>query len=301
MHYIVIIGVIAVIVVFQLRSKPLKNNLFIITTIILAFILSLSACKKLDRGRGPLPPPPPTVPIKPEPPKVVPPAPVVVQPNYNPEVPIQPIPDGRNLPTPPKILFQKPSDRHTRQDFIDRYNITGEMKELIVACDYDNSTVRNTAVLLGGFAPGEFNLGQVCEIFDYGYNNWKYVNDPVTEEYFSKASETLKNGLNGDCDDFAILLCSMILAIGGEARINFAYDATSGHAFTEVNIGKTNQSEVQRYMSARYNNAQLWHRKDNQGNIWMNLDWQAGSPGGKYWEYSGGTSFNIIRNLYERL
>ncbi|GHT47071.1 hypothetical protein AGMMS49965_24950 [Bacteroidia bacterium] len=175
------------------------------------------------------------------------------------------------------------------------------MKDLIVACDYDNSTVRNTAVLLGGFSPGEFNLGQVCEIFDYGYNNWKYVNDPVTGDYFSRASETLKNGLNGDCDDFAILLCSMLLSIGGDARINFAYDASSGHAFTEVNIGKTNQSEVQRYLSARYNNAQMWHRKDSQGNIWLNLDWQAQYPGGKYWDYNRGTSFNIIRNMCEHL
>ena len=204
-------------------------------------------------------------------------------------------------PTPPSIDFNRPEMRYSRNDYITNHNITGEMRELIVACDYDNPTVRNNSVALVGASPGVFNLGQICDIFDFCYINWSYVNDPITSDYFSKASESINNGLNGDCDDFSILLCSMILSIGGEARINFAYDATSGHAFTEVNIGRTNQSEVQRYLSARYNNAQMWHRKDNQGNLWLNMDWQAEYPGGKYWKYNHGVCFNLIRNTLESL
>jgi hypothetical protein len=204
-------------------------------------------------------------------------------------------------PYPPKIIFDKPGIRYSRSEYISNHNIVGEMKELIVACDYDDPTVRNNSVALVGASPGEFNLGQICDIFDFSYTNWSYVNDPITNDYYSKASETIKNGLNGDCDDFAILLCSMILSVGGEARINFAYDTSSGHAFTEVNIGRTNQSEVAKYLSARYHNAQMWHRKDNQGNVWLNMDWQARYPGGEYWKYDSGTCFNIIRNTLQSL
>ena len=214
---------------------------------------------------------------------------------------LKPIVHSDNLPYPPEIDFKGLANYHTREEYIEYHNITGSMKDLIIACDYDNPTVRNNTANLVYASPGNFNLGQICDIFDFCYTNWSYVNDPITGDYYAKASETLKQGLNGDCDDFAILLCSMILSIGGEARISFAYDASSGHAFAEVNIGKTNQSEVQRYLAARYNDAQMWHRKDNEGNLWLNLDWQAQYPGGRYWKYNYGTSFNIIRNIYEIL
>jgi transglutaminase-like putative cysteine protease len=214
---------------------------------------------------------------------------------------LKPIIHNSDLPYSPQIEYEKPALSCTRDEYIENHDITGSMKDLIVACDYDNPTVRNNTANLVHSSSGNFNLGQVCDIFDFCYINWSYVNDPITKDYYSKASETLRNGLNGDCDDFAILLCSMILSIGGEARINFAYDTTSGHAFTEVNIGKTNESKVQRYLKARYNDAQMWHRKDSEGNLWLNLDWQAEYPGGKYWKYNHGTCFNIIRNIYENL
>jgi hypothetical protein len=175
------------------------------------------------------------------------------------------------------------------------------MQKLIIACDYKNTRVRNKAVSLAGRSPGEFNLGQVCEIFDYCYKRWKYVNDPISGDYYSPASETLENGLNGDCDDFAILMCSMILSIGGEARINFAYGNDGGHAFTEVNIGYTEENEVYSYLIRRYGKNNIMKHIDNLGNNWLNLDWQAGYPGGKYWNYNGGISLYIIQNFCENL
>jgi hypothetical protein len=214
---------------------------------------------------------------------------------------LKPVQHDDNLPVPPQIDFTRPTGSRTRNEYIEYYNITGEMKELIVACDYDNPTVRNNSVALVALSSGNFNLGQICDIFDFCYSNWSYVNDPVTRDYYAKASETLRNGLNGDCDDFAILLCSMILSIGGEARINFAYDAASGHAFAEVNIGKTDRRIVERYLTARYGHSEMWHKEDRNGNWWLNLDWQGQYPGAKYWKYSNGTCFNIIRNEMYKL
>ena len=209
---------------------------------------------------------------------------------------LKPLIHKGNLPVPPVIDFLRPLSSHTRAEYIEQFNIIGKMKDLIVACDYDNPTVRNNAAALVSLSSGSFNLGQICDIFDFCYINWSYVNDPITMEYYSKASETLKNGLNGDCDDFAILLCSMILAIGGEARINSAQDDTSGHAFSEVNIGKTNRDAVKLYLVARYGVSEMQHKVDSSGNWWLNLDWQGEYPGARYWTYNRGVCFNIIRN-----
>jgi hypothetical protein len=278
-------------------------------TLIIALILSLASCgrsrRRSHRGRTPreniVTPEEKkdtvymVVPTQPD-------VPIVTPNNSDGDVIIpsskklKPVVHGDNLPTPPQIDFIRPTGSRTRSEYINYYNITGEMEELITACDYDNPSVRNNSAALVSLSPGNFNLGQICDIFDFCYMNWSYVNDPVTREYYAKASETLKNGLNGDCDDFAILLCSMILSIGGEARINFAYDATSGHAFTEVNIGKTDRRAVERYLTARYGYAEMWHKEDGNGNWWLNLDWQGQYPGAKYWKYNNGTCFNIIRN-----
>lgn len=88
----------------------------------------------------------------------------------------------------------------------------------------------------------------------------------------------------------------MILSIGGEARINFAYGQDGGHAFTEVNIGKT---EIEEYISKRYkkvyDHSGIWTRTDKDGNNWLNLDWFAKHPGGKYFDYTHGTTFYIIQ------
>ena len=213
---------------------------------------------------------------------------------------LKPLVHDKDLPTPPKIEFTRPQNICTREQYINYHSLTGEMKDLIVACDYDNSTVRNNAVALVSLSPGSFNLGQICDIFDFCYLNWSYVNDPITRDYNAKASETLKNGLNGDCDDFAILMCSMILAVGGEARISFAYKERKGHAFAEVNLGTTNRSEVKEYLLARYGRVEL-HYKEEDGNWWLNLDWSGRYPGAQYWNYDRGTCFNIIRNVYKEL
>lgn len=213
---------------------------------------------------------------------------------------LKPLVHDKNLPSPPKIKFSRPQNVYTRDEYITYHEITGEMKDLIVACDYDNSTVRNNAVALVSVSPGSFNLGQICDIFDFCYENWSYVNDPIAREYYAKASETLKNGLNGDCDDFAILVCSMILAVGGEARISFAYNDDDGHAFAEVNIGSTDRSDVEKYLLARYGKAELNHKEEGD-DWWLNLDWWGQYPGAKYWDYQGGTCFNIVRNIYQDL
>ena len=201
--------------------------------------------------------------------------------------------------TPPPTIHFLVSEHKKKilQELFKDSNFFKNKKQLIDACDYTNSIVRNEAVSIAGKDDGEYNIGQICDIFDYCYNNWKYVNDPKEKEIFEYASNTISNGLNGDCDDFAVLMCSMILSIGGEARINFAYQKDQGHAFTEVNIG---ENKVDDYISKRYkdvySNSGIYSRIDKDGNHWLNLDWFAKYPGGDYFEYENGTSYYIIQH-----
>ena len=71
---------------------------------------------------------------------------------------------------------------------------------------------------------GNYNLAQVCDIWEYCYKNWIYINDPNGEDYFSPASNTIKIGLKGDCDDYAILIAALVQAIGGTSRVVTASD-----------------------------------------------------------------------------
>lgn len=180
-----------------------------------------------------------------------------------------------------------------------------ELKQLEVACDYNNPITRDFAVSIAGKASGEFNVEQVCYIFDaIRPPRWHYVNDPQGEDYFSKASHTIKDAnLSGDCDDFAILMYSLMTAVGGEARIVFAYNKRQGgHAFAELNIGNANLNQLHKKIQLQFSDYEidrLYYRTDSSGSKWLNLDWWASYPGGKYMDFDKSTIFYPSKNYYE--
>lgn len=208
----------------------------------------------------------------------------------------------KKISKPPDIIYEVSTHRKVIiAELTKKCNYSGNKEELVKACDYKN--VRNIGVILAGNSQGEFNLGQICEIWDYCRKNWRYVNDPVTS-YVSSASNTIKTGYSGDCDDFAVLICSLLISIGGETRINYANNKESGHAFTEVNIGKTDLGKIENYISKKYNinfdqNIKLNYRLDKEGNRWLNLDWFSRYPGGEYFNFSSGTSYYVLHNYCE--
>jgi hypothetical protein len=207
-----------------------------------------------------------------------------------------------DLPNPPRISFNVSRQRQTfLKDLFKGCNLSGDKKQLLEACDFSSLEVRDFAIRMAGNSPGTFNLGQVCDMFDHCFTNWKYVNDPNGENYIAKASETVLNGFNGDCDDFAVLMCASVMAIGGEARISYAYKGKKGHAFTEINLGNTPQEIVTNYLSKRYKLKSVNGKRDKNGNWWLNLDWFAGYPGGPYYKYASGQRFYILQNYCESL
>ena len=173
--------------------------------------------------------------------------------------------------------------------------------------DVDNELTRDFYLKLASKNPGSYNVSQIAYIYTYLYTNWKYVNDPTGREYFAKASESIKNGLVGDCDDFAILLASCIEGIGGRARIVFAQNPTEGHAYTELRIAD-NEEEAKKIMEGILNSANVIYgqnlqssynyRKGEDGVIWMNLDWTSPTPGGEYFEATKEVVFDTLANSY---
>lgn len=172
------------------------------------------------------------------------------------------------------------------------------------ACDYRNDCTRNFATSIAGKAEGPFSekgINQVCEIFKYLYNKWKYVNDPKGADYYAKASESIAvSHFTGDCDDFAILMASCVMAIGGEARITFSFKPDGGHAFTEVDISQFDFDEVLSTVADYFPNVTSLNTRDSRK--WLNLDWSASHPGGNYYDGSRNEfyEYDFSRNRWER-
>ncbi|MEI6880673.1 MAG: transglutaminase domain-containing protein, partial [Bacteroidota bacterium] len=118
------------------------------------------------------------------------------------------------------------------------------LNTLVGAVDISNEITNDFAVRLASKFPGKYNIGQICQIYDYLVKNWKYVNDSDKMENFRSASRTINNNFAGDCDDFAILIAAMIESIGGDTRISLAYNDEGGHAFTEV-LATENKENMQ--------------------------------------------------------
>lgn len=178
-------------------------------------------------------------------------------------------------------------------------NCSDNCNMLKVVVDFKNPTTRNFAINLASKSPGEYNFGQICAIFDHLYNNWKYVNDPSGAEYVAKASESISvANLSGDCDDFAVTMCACIIAIGGNARINTSWGRRGGHAFTEVDVTGLSETEMRKSISklfSHYSIKNLCSRQSN-GRVWLNLDWQAAYPGGKYFQFEECTIYEKDAN-----
>lgn len=197
--------------------------------------------------------------------------------------------------------YNRDEDNFNAEEFFSK-GAQGELDKLVKACDYLNAITRDFAVKNAGKSGGAFHTEQVLYIYDaIRPPNWHYVNDPKGYNYVSKASNTISRAnLSGDCDDFALLMYSLIMSIGGEARIVYAWTEDTGHAFCEVKITDTDSKDlkkkIQRHFSD-YSVQEVWYR-DDKGELWLNLDWWAAYPGGKYWKYSTEVVFYPHQNRF---
>lgn len=183
-----------------------------------------------------------------------------------------------------------PEVRYNQKDLFIRTN------EIVDPLD---PSVRELATGLAIKYPGEYNIYQVCAIFDYIKENIQYVSDPRGVDQWSAPGETLKIGA-GDCDDYAILLASMIESIGGTTRIYM----TDTHAFATVYIGSGEAAEnIVEAISSYYGPVTVYYATDDHGS-WLILDptasmYAGGLPGtaaptSSGWTYTNTSAVDII-------
>ena len=124
---------------------------------------------------------------------------------------------------------------------------------------------------------------QYFAVFKEINKRWNYVNDPKGQEYFARGSESLLY-FSGDCDDHAILMCAAIKSIGGSMRLIH----TGRHMYPELLIGTEKDLETAIYLinkelfAEESKNKTIYFHRDENGKIWLNLDYTARYPGGPF-------------------
>jgi len=185
------------------------------------------------------------------------------------------------------MMIDTPVPKYVISSKLKPFNGSSEIKDAI---DFNNPEVRNFAVSatrknFEKFASNSQNrkIIQCFAVFKEINTKWNYVSDPSNQEYFAKASETVKH-LSGDCDDHSIFMAACIKAIGGTPRLV----RTKGHIYPELLIGTKKDLELVSYLikrklfPAESRGQKIHYHTDSQGNVWLNLDYTKHYPGGNF-------------------
>ena len=149
-----------------------------------------------------------------------------------------------------------------------RYNPAYYFKKINRLVEPAEPDVRNRAAEVARSYPGAYNIYQVCALFDMVKEEVEYVSDPRGNDIWESANVTLRIGA-GDCEDQAILLSSMLEAVGGTTRVYL----TDTHAFAAAYIGNgTDSTETAvKGVRAYYGNVDVNYLTDEYGS-WLMLD-----------------------------
>ncbi len=108
--------------------------------------------------------------------------------------------------------------------------------------DPDNPTVQSIKTEIQSKWGDNYTTAHVAAAFDYVYDHIKYSPEPEGADHWQSVAETLKKG-EGDCEDHAILLASIIDALGGTTRMC----VISNHAFATVYFGGTEEEAMKNW------------------------------------------------------
>jgi len=193
------------------------------------------------------------------------------------------------------LLFSIESDGWSQSyDYSEDY---GPMNDIAMKLELGdrNNKVANASVEITRDVPGEFSINQVGAIYNSLVQGWSYLSDPNSQESYKSASLTLEDGIRagvvgaGDCDDFAILMASLIDALGGSARIIKAQDLevveTSRHAYAELYLGRRDDPQLkalQEWILDEYGISSIPGIINDSEGVWLNLDYNSSYIGGPF-------------------
>ncbi len=137
-----------------------------------------------------------------------------------------------------------------------------------------------------------YDIEAVCAVFDYVNGQWEYRYDKNSEFFFG-AAQTIRDGYEGDCDDYSIVMSALMENMGFNTRIVTVRNETYGHAYPEIYIGDDQDTayEILYYVYGRYSYAEsIWYSErdleEEERQYWLNLDWSGSNgylhPGGMY-------------------
>ena len=153
--------------------------------------------------------------------------------------------------------------------------------------NYSDSSVRAFAVKHSLMYFDEYypKYRQICRQFSllkYIKTNFKYVSDPSDYDYFASPLESIEL-MAGDCDDYSILMASVLKAIGANVRIIWS----PRHVYPELYCG--DKANFEKYVSAIYTlfgqeigKKRIYYRIDKNENYWINIDYTDLYPGSVY-------------------
>ncbi len=149
-----------------------------------------------------------------------------------------------------------------------RYNPSPYFETINHLVEPAEPDIRGKAAQVARTYPGAYNIYQVCALFDMVKEKVEYVSDPRGNDIWEPANVTLKIGA-GDCEDQAILLSSMLEAVGGTTRVYL----TNTHAFAAVYIGNGTDATNAAVEGVRayYGNVDVNYLTDEYGS-WLMLD-----------------------------
>lgn len=188
------------------------------------------------------------------------------------------------------MIFAMSADPNPQDVIVSKLLPFPNKSKIEAAVEYNNPKVRNFALTattkhfrdVKGFHDYR-QIIQCFAIFKEVQSRWNYVNDPKNREYIAKATESLEH-FSGDCDDHAILMASLIRAIGGTPRIIH----TQAHMYPEMLIGDESNIENIIYLIQEVlfkdesKGKQIFYHIDERGKVWLNLDYTAKYPGGPF-------------------
>jgi hypothetical protein len=162
------------------------------------------------------------------------------------------------------------------------------IRQLKRTVDHTDPVVRNFAVRhsIRYFNDAYSTYGPLVRyvsLFKSINQQFKYVPDPVSAEYYATARETIENELAGDCDDYTILMIAVMTSLGARVRMVLLKD----HVYPELYGGDPDAFKIfqtaMKQLFREENPKGLYYREEN-GQIWINLDYTARHPGGPYME-----------------
>ncbi|MCX6776300.1 MAG: zinc-ribbon domain-containing protein [Candidatus Micrarchaeota archaeon] len=156
--------------------------------------------------------------------------------------------------------------------------------------------------------PGRYSVDQLFDIFDWVKANIEYQNVPLGGIPYP-ASETLATK-SGDCKNQAVLVTSMVRAIGGTAKV--VADSGCSHAYAIVHVGSSEVelSNLSRAIASHYgSNSSVDYFRYNNGtvnylvynnSIWVIFDTAGGNYlGSTLKNCSGNRTLNMITSCLD--